>query len=360
MNKAERFSSSIPEYWKRHLIKKIEIIKKHKASADNHPSFGLIADIHWDTNTKHSASLLKCILDECEIPCFFNAGDLFSGYGICSHHKNIEEFSEYHKVFEKIQHKCLMVEGNHDAVYSLFEAPDYYAQNIPLSLFNEHYFGSQSLYPDRVFGKTGTYYYADDKQSKTRFIVLNTHDIPSDETTQDGRPVYNKFRKTGTGFLQKQLDWFANVALDVPSSDWTVVLCTHEAPVYTREDAPDFDLVCGIIDAFRRHTSFECEKHFDKELSHYDAKISIDFTGKGGNFAVWVSGHVHKDMACYVDGILVVSSICDCLSESYPDKVPGTDTEQSFDIFTIDKENHRIFATRIGYGKDREFEYEVF
>ena len=360
MSKAEYISSKIPEYWKSHLIEKTKTIKKLKSNSDNCSSFGLIADMHWDTNTKHTASLLEYLLCECNIPYFFNAGDLFSGYGICSQYKNIEEFSQYHMIFENILHKCLMVEGNHDAVYSLFEAPDYYAQNMSLASFHEHYFKPTSKYSDRVFGETGTYYYTDDKQSKTRFIVLNTHDIPSDETTQDGRPVYNKFRKTGTGFMQEQLDWFANVALDVPSCDWTVVLCTHESPVYIGDDAPNFEIVCGIINAFRHHTSFNCEKHFEKEISHYDAKISVDFTGKGGNFAVWVSGHVHKDMVCYVDGILVVSSICDCLSESYPDKVPGTDTEQSFDIFTIDKENHNVYATRIGYGKDREFEYEVF
>ena len=108
-----------------HLEEKIGVIHRNHIKAGPHaPSFGMISDIHWATNRKHSAALLDRVLTDCAIPYFFNAGDLFSGQGICKPEANIKEFIDYRKLFHKIEHKCLIAEGNHDAVYSLFEAPD--------------------------------------------------------------------------------------------------------------------------------------------------------------------------------------------------------------------------------------------
>jgi hypothetical protein len=38
----------------------------------------------------------------------------------------------------------------------------------------------------------------------------------------------------------------------------------------------------------------------------------------------------------------------------------GTVTEQAFDVFTINKKEHKLYVTRIGCGEDREFPYDVF
>ena len=67
--------------------------------------------------------------------------------------------------------------------------------------------------------------------------------------------------------------------------------------------------------------------------------------------------------AKYCDGMLSTATLNDSIhnAEGSPYKhVKGTDTEQAFDIFTVDKNAHKIYATRIGCGENREFEYEVF
>ncbi|MBE6651294.1 MAG: metallophosphoesterase [Ruminococcaceae bacterium] len=366
-SKLYELATTIPEYWQEYLEEKIKKIHENqiKAGPDS-MSFGIVSDIHWRTNQMHTAALMEKILTDCSIPYFFNAGDLFSGQGICKPEANIAEFIDYRKLFARIEGKCLIAEGNHDAVYSTFEAPDYYAQNISLSEFYEYYFRHQSQYPDRVFGPTGTYYYADDKLHKTRLVVLNTHDIPDDSVKEEGRPVYHKFRITGTGIRQAQLNWFANVALDVPSTDWTVVLCTHEPMCYSldnRNEVPGYGIIVKILNAFKKHTKFEGEELYEGQQAHFSTKISVDYTGRGGNFAVWVGGHTHWDYDLVLDGVLSVATLNDGMHNSDRNPTPheaGTTNEQAFDIYTIDKTNHKLYVTRIGAGNDREFEYEVF
>ncbi len=357
---------TIPEYWNEHLEEKIRKIHENqiKAGSDS-MSFAIVTDIHWRTNKKHSAALLERVMDECAIPYFFNAGDIFSGQGICRPEANIAEFIEYRQLFSRIESKCLIVEGNHDAVYSTFEAPDYYAQNLSLAEFYEYYFRFESLYKDRVFGETGTYYYVDDALRKTRLIVLDTHDIPDDSTNDEGRPIYHKFRKSGTGVLESQLEWFANVALDVPTAEWTVVLCTHQPPCYSipRKEVCNFELIIEILKAFKAHTAFEGDSVFEENRAHYNAKIAVDFTGRGGNFAVWVGGHTHWDDDMVFDGILSVATLNDGMHNEIEDAkhkhIADTTSEQAFDVYTIDKKNHKLYVTRIGCGEDREFTYEV-
>jgi len=214
-------------------------------------------------------------------------------------------------------------------------------------------------YPDRVFGPTGTYYYVDEDVHKMRYIVLDTHIVPSDENHEDGTPVYHK---CNISLMQEELQWLANVALDVPASDWSVILCTHEVPAETGLGPKNYDVAMGIIDAFRKHTKYEKTTHYE-DAPHCDAHISCDFTGRGGNFIVWVGGHAHHDLIKDFNGIQTMTVNCDCTHNSKLsafEHVAGTTTEQAFDILTVDKNNHKVYVTRIGCGENREFEYEVF
>jgi hypothetical protein len=49
---------------------------------------------------------------------------------------------------------------------------------------------------------------------------------------------------------QKQMEWFANVALDVPSAGWTVTLCTHENLAKGLEFYAG-EIITGILNAFK-------------------------------------------------------------------------------------------------------------
>lgn len=350
----------IPEYWQEHLREKINAVHENQIKAGKDGvSFALITDIHWDQNEHHTGAILEKVLFECSIPYFFNAGDLVSGHGLCPQEELYEEITAYRQSFAKIESKCLIVLGNHDTAYSTFDAPVYYAENAPMQRFYEYYFRPATQYAGRIFSPDGTYYYADDNSHNVRYIVLNSHDIVSEEITQEGHAKHNRMRNYG--FLQTQIDWLVNEALQVPNSDWFVVVCSHAGRIIlTDENEPNeynYSLVTKIFKAFNDHTKFEGEE--THEQSWRNAKVSVDFTGKGGNFVAWFSGHSHADNIRKYEGITFVETTTDASYVAWK-KTPGirgTTNEHAFDVFTIDKTAKKVYATRFGKGEDRTFEF---
>ena len=340
----------IPAYWKEHLEQKIRQIHERQLAAGRQgTSFGLIADFHFTCNSLRSPALMEKVLADCGIPYFFMAGDFVSGMGVITPENLINEIVTVRRLFARIGDKALAVQGNHDPAYSTFSGEGY-VESLTKEQIYEYMFRPQAALADRVFGDGG-YFYADDKNHKVRYIGLDSHDTPNDDLGEDGKPVYGKM--THLGFCQKQLEWFADVALDVPGQDWTVVLCTHETVVDEQETYHNRELVLGLIDAFRKHTSFEGFTEYAK-IPLYNAWIKGDFTGGGGDFAVWAGGHTHRDLEERRGGILLTTSASDSFNDI------GSVEEQAFDIFTINKKEHKLYITRIGRGGDREFAYEVF
>ena len=77
-----------------------------------------------------------------------------------------------------------------------------------------------------------------------------------------------------------------------------------------------------------------------------------------------INGHTHKDAHGITDnGILLISSQNAGIQDGEDEngnpvsKTKGTETETAIDIFTIDRKIKKVFATRYGAGKDREFNY---
>lgn len=348
--------AAYPDYWQNHVEERIEQIhKKQIAGGTDAASFGIIADFHYTANCLYSPALMEKITKECGVPYFFLAGDFVSGMGMVTPENLIHEMVMVRRLFQRIEENMLPVMGNHDPAYSTIPGHGY-GQSLDKSTLYEYVFRNQTKYSDRVFAKSGNYYYADDVFHKMRYVVLNTHCTPNDNVDTEGFPEYDKFKIVG--FLQEQLDWFADVALKVPGEDWTVVLSTHEslkpAPANVEnEKYYNWDVIYGIINAYRKHTKYEyIVSHEDDH--QYDVKGCADFTGACGEFAAWVGGHTHNDITQYNEGILCLSSMSDSFNDI------GNIDEQSFDIFTVNKKEHKIYATRIGRGEDREFGYEVF
>ena len=342
----------IPEYWNEHLKEKIAEIRAQQVKAGaSGTSFALIADFHYTVNCLHSPAILKKVLDECSIPYYILAGDYVSGMGVVTPENLINELIAVRSLFSTTEEKGLWVQGNHDPAYSTFPGQGY-CESLKENQIYEYMYRHQTQYANRVFGPEGRYFYADDTPHKVRYIGLDFHDTPNDDLKEDGKPVYPKMNCCG--ICQEQLTWFANVALKVPSADWTVVLATHES---LEPDAHECfynrSQVLGLIDAFRKHTAYEGTATYeDRPL--YNTTISADFTGAGGDFAVWVGGHTHRNIEQRPNGILCISTASDSFNDI------GNTDEQVIDVMTINKEEHKIYITRIGRGLGRELSYEVF
>ncbi len=353
----------IPKYWHQHIEEKIWQIHKNQIRAGTRSmSFGLISDIHWAKERPgYSGAILEKIANACAIPYIFNGGDTVSGAGTCAADLLFSQLQGYHNEFNALESRMLMVQGNHDPAYSEFEPPRYYDQNITKAEVYEYIFRYETKYPDRVMSEDGSYFYVDNQRSKVRLIAMNPYDVPSDEVNEDGSAKYNKMRLPG--YRQAQLEWFAKEALNVPSTDWTVVLCTHSNPA-TKLIESDYlcrneDVIPQIISAYRNGTPCKVVTSFD-DITDYNIDLECDFTGRGGEFAVWVSGHTHLDLQCVVDGTLCTSIVSDWNHQGK--RLPflrtgGTIMEHAFDIFTIDTEKHKLYVTRVGAGDDREYDY---
>jgi hypothetical protein len=94
----------------------------------------------------------------------------------------------------------------------------------------------------------------------------------------------------------------------------------------------------------------------------YDAvSVDCDFSNAKGELVGYFAGHVHNDRVHDSYGFNIVTTRCDAREEHTDtlrnERVEGTTTEQSFDVFTVNKAERKIYATKIGAGADREISY---
>lgn len=98
------------------------------------------------------------------------------------------------------------------------------------------------------------------------------------------------------------------------------------------------------------------------EGSGYDAVlVNCDFSNAKGSLVGYFAGHVHYDHNAVTGGVPVITTRCDAKEENTAElkaeRIAGTVTEQSFDVFTVNKAEGKIYATKIGAGEDRVISY---
>jgi hypothetical protein len=100
----------------------------------------------------------------------------------------------------------------------------------------------------------------------------------------------------------------------------------------------------------------------------YDAvAVECDFSNAKGTLICYNAGHIHQDKVYttgYPSGALkfpIITTRCDAREENTDalkaERIEGTVTEQSFDVFTVDRKNRTIHVTKIGAGSNRDIEY---
>ena len=100
----------------------------------------------------------------------------------------------------------------------------------------------------------------------------------------------------------------------------------------------------------------------ESEGGGYDAvSVDCDFSNAKGDLVGYFSGHAHVDMAQEQNGFRQVITRCDAQTENdatlRAERLEGTPTEQSLDVFTVNKAERKIYATKIGAGDDRIINY---
>lgn len=99
------------------------------------------------------------------------------------------------------------------------------------------------------------------------------------------------------------------------------------------------------------------------EAAHgYDyVNVSADFSNAKGKLVGYFAGHTHADASTTTGNIPCITTRSDAKEENNQDlkdeRIVGTITEQSFDVFTVNKAEGKIYATKIGAGSNRVIGY---
>ena len=312
---------SVPEYWNDPLATAIETIQNHEEVTDAQgDSFVFITDTHWEKNAKHSSLLIKSIMDKTNVNKVFFGGDVLTLSPTQAAALAIGR--EYYRSYGDIPVYSAL--GNHDvnnnestygseAYLTYPQVYSYMFKKIESRVKDMPKIGDTNGDVNR-----NMYYYLDNETQKIRYIFLN-----------------NARARIGT--VQKT--WFQNIMNACPSG-WTIIIFAH---IYWS----------GISDG-------------NPVVVTYGSDISdaIDevYDTMAASVAALIVGHCHFDYSITTTkGYPVIATTTDCYylsdTELSPTMTLGTDTEQAFDVFSIDTKNKKIYADRIGAGTSREFTY---
>lgn len=263
-------------------------------------AFFWITDIHWepDLNTRRSPAMIRYLADRTGIDKILNGGDTGNSSIICS--------NAIDRLRDAIgSDRVYSVNGNHEINdASRYEKP-----------YERVHRALRSHCKDIVYGdKNKSYFYFDNTTSKVRYIGLSTYGLYIDNLYENA-------------YTKEQLQWFKNQALLVDEG-WTIIIFTHalyEVNPYSNE----------IL-----------------VLSHSFIDTIDQYQGKG-KIACVLMGHSHVDRVHIGEtGIPYIISQCDRTEPYKGDinvpRVPGTISEQHFEVVLIDKKKQKVRLYSIG------------
>ncbi len=368
---AEQSAMQLPDYWQAYLPGKIDAIHTlQQAGGKDCFSFPLLTDIHISMNLgKRSGLLAKALMDGCDIPYALCLGDVVTRGADKTAESMDESFAEAEALLAPIRDRLLQTQGNHDGSWGAedldadgdVEGAEYYCHNFIPQKLHRLIYRKVGLMGQVHFDADGCGYYYDDVSNKVRYILLNSHHNTYTER-EDGTALYNNMRIFRFG--QSQYDLVIEALTTVPGTDWAVVTASH-APL--NEDyaslfggsAGDHVLMRRLLAAYKNKTAFSGS--FAGTYADDAVQVTADFTDAKGQYVAHFAGHSHVDSSGVYDGITVVTTRCDGKEENdeamNAERVTGTVTEQSFDIFTVNRSTRTIHATKIGAGDDRVISY---
>ena len=315
----------IPEYFKEHLQEKIDIYNGLNACG-----FLYETDFHTKYNSMLSPLISKELADKTNINHFLVGGDFPYAFGTREEciADTVDAIEALKTVKDKV--KLFIVKGNHDITIKTTKDSGYTASyEMTQKLLTEANSEGAMVYEDRM------YYYVDDEKNKIRYICTDTCDAPQKSEDDYWGVEY--------GFSDTQAKWLCDIALNVPGDDWYVIATGH------------VPCVKGII-GFEEVLSPLAEilkDYRNKRKGKY-----ADFTNYKGNFVAYICGHNHKDLSDVEDNTLFVSTgTSPIFNDDIWKREEGNITEILLDIFAVNKEKRKLYAVRIGAGKDREFDF---
>ena len=348
----------IPDYWQSHLEEKAETIRAlQKAGGKDCFSFAVITDLHYSENKgKLSPLLAGYLMDACDIKYLLCLGDMQTQAAVTDESVLHTEWEGIRAMFAPVADRTLMTLGNHDGAWGQMDSDSdgavdkYYGQNLAPETLYEYCFRPVGRVPGVTFDAGGKGYYVDDPASHVRYILLNA--FANDYAENDDGTAVNNYM-TVQRFTQSQFDMVTEALATVPSDAWSVVVGCHVPLISDFGDnyVGDRDLMMYLLVAY--HNRSIAAGNYGTEGEWDYVTVNRDFADAKGSVAGVFAGHLHADDSNTAWAFPVVLTDCDCEPSGDETHEAGTVTEQSFDVFTVNRATGVIHATKIGYGSDR-------
>lgn len=296
----ESIVQKLPLYYEEYLDRKASEIITTIDLMEECEAFFWITDIHWepDLNARRSPSMIRYLANKTGIDKIMNGGDTGNSSVICS--------NAIDRLREAIgSNRVYTVNGNHETNdASRYERP-----------FERVHRALRGHCSDIVYGdKNRSYFYFEDTGSKVRYIGLSTYGLFIDNKYEDA-------------YTDEQLQWFIQTALNV-AEDWTLVIFTHALYAVSSQTNQMYVISQNFVDA----------------IDNYQGR---------GKIACVLIGHSHVDRVHIgKTGIPYILSQCD-RTEPYRgdinvERVPGTTSENHFEVVLIDKVKQEVRLYAIG------------
>lgn len=229
----------------------------------------------------------------------------------------------------------LNVIGNHESWLS-YDIPDYTATEKQSydKIFAPSITNWDVIQPSNAAIEGKCYYYKDYSDANIRLVVLDSVHWHTRNGVSDNASV--------------QKSWFEETLADANNKGLTIIAALHYPPVN------GIDLIHKT--GFSRYSENVTEVWGDGWYASDEIFQCVDnFIANGGKFATWIMGHTHYDMSGQVHGhngqLAVIIQSCSRSGEvDY--LIPGTKTQDAFNILSIDAENSLVKITRIGNSVD--------
>ena len=343
---------------------------------DDSPSYdrlniAFMTDSHIDMGPvpKESRRNLRDAIDFCNassvpIELILHGGDAVTQ--IASNKK--EHFTHLNKFFEigwQSKIPFLYTKGNHD-INTVDVHPS-------LSMTDSDW---NSIWYDRAEQKYGIvrnnmengqksgYYYYDLEKWKVRIISVDCFDVDISKTNSSGNVLY--WGGSSQYVANEQLNWIANRALnfdDKSEKDWGVIVFTHfyrPSNIEGSSVEPKYESVYkkfnSMLSAFDNQESFSVNYLFYPN-NYYNISLDVDWTrysnlDKKPYIICVLSGHLHTDNTNNWDGIwhfVTANQFCgEEYSDPYIERLPGTRSQNLFDIVNIDLKERKLRVIRYG------------
>ncbi len=359
----------LPDYWQAYLPARIETIRElQRAGGAACISFPILADLHVSpTSGRWCGLLAKTVMDACGMPYALYVGDS-ADYETtpATQEAALSNLATAQQLLGCLKGRLLQTQGDFDAAWGSEDLFDtgVISQNhrnlLPEAVHGAIY-RPMALIPGIQRDDEGWAYSIDDAANRVRYIILNSHRNTYEENDA-GVASHNTllyFR-----FGASQCEFLINALNSVPGEDWLVVTASHVPMTNTYQSyfggaQGEHILMRKILAAYKNKTTYSGS--FAGTYDDDAVTVSADFTSAKGTYVAHFSGHTHKDSLSKPDGFPIITIRSDGIQEPTAalrgERTPGTATEHSFVVFTVNRQTRTLYGTRIGAGKDLTISY---